>query len=214
MKKKVLSFFLALSLALGVSLPSVTPVMAGVTYNPNEVIRSIAAGGSYSFNLTMTGLEGGTTYPLLYVPSTGNKLPMGWINAPSSFSTLPGATTYTIPITINVPIDADLLTFTAAIKYQSSASGCKLVITVTPPVIDHIVISPDTATVTAGGGQTYTATAYSDGYNWDITSSTIFSIEGGAGGGWSANVYTSDNAGTWTVTGSYSGKTDTAILTV
>ncbi|MCJ7769402.1 MAG: Ig-like domain-containing protein, partial [Dehalococcoidales bacterium] len=82
--------------------------------------------------------------------------------------------------------------------------------------INYIIISPDTATVTAGSSQAYTAEAFDAFGNslGNITSGTSFSIQGGAGGSWSANVYTSENAGTWTVTGTYGGKTDTALLTV
>ena len=50
--------------------------------------------------------------------------------------------------------------------------------------LDHIVISPDTASVTAGDTQTYTAEAF-DQQNTsmgDVTSDTTFSIESGAGG--------------------------------
>ncbi len=82
--------------------------------------------------------------------------------------------------------------------------------------LDHIVISPGTATVTTGDSQTYTAKAFDqyDNSLGDVTNDTTFEIEAGAGGSWAANVYTSENTGTWTVTGTYSGKSDTATLTV
>jgi hypothetical protein len=69
--------------------------------------------------------------------------------------------------------------------------------------------------VTAGESVTYHATA-EDAYGntWDVTAGTAFSIEAGAGGSWADNVYTSNTAGTWTVTGEYEGLTDTAILHV
>jgi hypothetical protein len=82
--------------------------------------------------------------------------------------------------------------------------------------LDHIVVSPKSATVTAGATQTYTAEAF-DAYGnslGDISASTSWSIELGAGGSWSANAYTSANVGVWIVTGAYSGKPDTASLTV
>jgi hypothetical protein len=43
---------------------------------------------------------------------------------------------------------------------------------------------------------------------------TSFSIQAGAGGSWAANVYTSQFAGDWTVTGEYAGFSDTALLHV
>ncbi|MFH1662929.1 MAG: Ig-like domain-containing protein, partial [Chloroflexota bacterium] len=90
------------------------------------------------------------------------------------------------------------------------------ILTVNPGPVASIVISPDTTTITAGGSQTYTAEAFDAFGNslGDVTPGTTFSIESGAGGSWGTNEYTSEFAGTWTVTGEYSGKTDTAILTV
>ena len=83
-------------------------------------------------------------------------------------------------------------------------------------LLDHIVVSPDTATITAGDSQAYTAEAFDQNDNslGSITSETIFEIVAGAGGSWAANNYTSENIGTWTVAGTYSGKSDTATLTV
>ena len=82
--------------------------------------------------------------------------------------------------------------------------------------MDYIVISPNTATITAGDNQAYTAEAFDAFGNslGDVTSGTTFSIESGASGSWSANDYTSEFVGTWTVTGEYGGEMDTAILTV
>jgi len=81
--------------------------------------------------------------------------------------------------------------------------------------LDHLTLSPSTATITAGSSQPYTLLAYdSFGNSWDVTSSATFSITPSAGGSWSANTYISQKAGTWTVTGSYGGKTSTATLVV
>lgn len=43
---------------------------------------------------------------------------------------------------------------------------------------------------------------------------TSFAIEAGAGGSWADNVYTSEVAGTWTVTSAYGALVDNAGLTV
>jgi len=90
-------------------------------------------------------------------------------------------------------------------------------LTVSPASLDHIVVSPDPKTVAAGESVTYTAEAF-DAYGnslGDVTGSTSWSIDAGAGGSWSpANVYHSEKAGTWTVTGTCSGKSDTASLNV
>ena len=68
----------------------------------------------------------------------------------------------------------------------------------------------------AGGTQAYTSEAFDQYGNslGDTTWATIFSVEVSAGGSWSSNVYTSEKAGTWTVTGDYNGQAVTATLTV
>ena len=78
-----------------------------------------------------------------------------------------------------------------------------------------VTIAPATAEVNAGDCVTYTLTA-SDGYGntWDVTAEATFSIDTDAGGTWTDNVYCSENAGTWTVTGEWSGLSDDATLTV
>src|SRR4030043_529945 len=78
------------------------------------------------------------------------------------------------------------------------------------------MITHDSVTILAGESQAYTAEAFDqyDNSLGDVTSSTSFSIDPGAGGSWAANVYTSENAGEWTVIGTYSGKSDNATLFV
>jgi len=82
--------------------------------------------------------------------------------------------------------------------------------------IERIEISPATSTIIAGDMQSYSAEAFDQQNNslGDVTTSTCFSIESEAGGSWCDNVYTSEYAGIWTVTGNYDGKSDTVILTV
>ncbi|MDY7079284.1 MAG: DNRLRE domain-containing protein, partial [Chloroflexota bacterium] len=79
-----------------------------------------------------------------------------------------------------------------------------------------LVISPGEATITAGDSQSYTAEAFDAYGNFlgDVTALTNFSIEPGAGGSWAGNVYTSQVAGDWTVTGTYDSLTGTALLHV
>ncbi len=91
-----------------------------------------------------------------------------------------------------------------------------ITITVVPGDPAYIEISPQSSTVDAGDTQAYTAIAFDEFGNeiGDVTSVIHWSIHMDAGGSWSVNVYTSENGGTWTVTGDYSGLTDTAELTV
>jgi hypothetical protein len=83
-----------------------------------------------------------------------------------------------------------------------------------PPALDHIVISPASATIAAGGSQTYTAHGFDSSNNslGDVTASTVFSIA--PDGSCSGNVCTATVGGPHTVTGNDSGKTSTAALAV
>jgi hypothetical protein len=76
-------------------------------------------------------------------------------------------------------------------------------------------LTPAAATVTVGDAQAYMLTAF-DTYDndWDVTAEAGFMAEAGAGGSWATNVYTSENVGVWTVTGSWDVFSDTATLTV
>jgi len=112
-----------------------------------------------------------------------------------------------------------------------SLSGSPLVFTATLParssrtfvlsegqshgVLDHVLLTPDLATRTAGQAISYTLTAYDVyGNDWDVTAGGAYTITPGAGGSWAGSVYTTEAAGTWTVTGTYGGEVDTATLTV
>ena len=80
-------------------------------------------------------------------------------------------------------------------------------------LLDHISISPKTATVTTGTPRSFTVTAYDKYSNslGDVTSSTAFSASGTSVTG---NSIVANNAGFYTVTATYNGLTDTANLTV
>jgi hypothetical protein len=81
--------------------------------------------------------------------------------------------------------------------------------------IESIAITPKTSTITAGQTEIYTVTAFDQfGNDWDITSSTTFAISTDADGSWAHNVYTSEKAGTWTVTATYSSQIAEATLIV
>jgi len=91
--------------------------------------------------------------------------------------------------------------------------------TATLIVLEHaatsVSIEPEAETLTAGQSVTYTLTAADDfGNTWDVTAEAAFAIDQEAGGGFDANVYTSQVAGQWTVTGSYGVLTTAAALTV
>lgn len=83
--------------------------------------------------------------------------------------------------------------------------------------LNYIVLSPLTATVTAGYARAYLAHAF-DAYGnplGDVTANTNFHIvEGGDEGSWTSSLYTARTAGTWTVRGSYNGTVADAQLMV
>ncbi len=83
-----------------------------------------------------------------------------------------------------------------------------------PPVLDHIVISPPAASIEVGGSQAYTSEAFdTDGGSMgDVTEETSFSI--GPDGSCTGATCSASELGEHTVTGTYQGSSDTAVLTV
>jgi parallel beta-helix repeat protein len=80
--------------------------------------------------------------------------------------------------------------------------------------LDHIAISPASATIFAGGSQLYTAQGFDQSNNpmGDMTASTTFTIS--PDGSCTANSCTTSTPGPHTVTGTAAGKTATATLNV
>ena len=85
---------------------------------------------------------------------------------------------------------------------------------VTAATLNHIVVSPDTASIAAGATQTYSADGFDIYGNWrgDVTSGTIFTIS--VGGSCTDAACGSTLAGDYTVTGTDGLLTDTATLHV
>jgi hypothetical protein len=90
---------------------------------------------------------------------------------------------------------------TATDTVTSTLDGSQNGITVTHASAVSIVVSPATASITAGTPETYKAMA-TDAYGntWADTASVTWSVSSGAKGNWASNVYTSATAGTWTIT--------------
>jgi parallel beta-helix repeat protein len=111
-------------------------------------------------------------------------------------------------------------TCTASVAGSHTVTGTKgdktgtASLQVNPAEVDHIAISPASATVGAGGSQTYTAEGFDVGNNslGDVTSSTTFTIA--PNGSCTGNACTATTAGAHTVTGTNAGRTSTASLTV
>ena len=127
----------------------------------------------------------------------------------------------TVTAAFSSGIGSDMVTVTGAgtsitiTATDGAATGTSNPFTVNAGAVANVAISPTDSSVAAGSSQTFSATA-SDAYGntWDVTSSTTWSIDPGAGGSWSSNVYTSATAGSWSVTASYASTNYNTDLTV
>jgi hypothetical protein len=101
-----------------------------------------------------------------------------------------------------------------AVTGSSAGKTGTATLNVSSASVDHIVISPASATITAGGSRTYTAQAFDASNNslGDVTASTTFTVA--PDGSCTANVCTATTAGSHTVTASSGGKTSDASLSV
>lgn len=123
------------------------------------------------------------------------------------------------------PVDISSLDVSTYSSLRLKAFLATTVVTTTPALEDwsvswfgcpvSITLTPNPESLTAGEAVTYTVTAHDAyGQEWDVTSSSDFTITVGAGGSWNGNVYTSEGAGTWIVTATYDSLVATATLTV
>ena len=89
--------------------------------------------------------------------------------------------------------------------------------TVAAASLNHITISPTSSSITAGGSQAYSAEGFDQYGNslGDVTRQvTSWTIDSAARGSWTSNVYTSQVAGSWTVTATVGSVQNTVSLTV
>ena len=167
-----------------------TPITIGVS----PQIATLAAGFSQSYSAVVTDAYG-NSWDITDLASWS-------INSGAGGSWLNGVYTSAVAGTWTVTGAYDGLSDTASLTVNHGY-----------PV--KIEANPSTATITAGSSQTFTATAFDYfGNSWDSTSSASFGVDQNAGGSLSGNVYTSANAGTWTVTVMSLGLSATASLTV
>ena len=174
-------------------------------------------GSQIGITVTAAGLDHIVISPVL--PSTTAGVPQAFTTAAfdqygNSLGDVTPSTTFNVnsnPITGNSVSENLVGSYMVTATYDGKSDSTTL--TVTAAILDHIMISPATASITAKSSQTYSATAFDAfGNSWGITAT--YGIDAGAGGSWSGNIYTSANAGVWTVTGTYATKTATAQLTV
>ena len=213
---------------------AVLPANAGLTYGVGSFTVTLETAGTQSITATdtmtnsITGSQIGITVtaagldhivisPVL--PSTIAGVPQAFTTAAfdqygNSLGDVTASTTFNVnsnPITGNSVSENLVGSYMVTATYNGKSDSTTL--TVTAAALDHIMISPATASITAKSSQAYSATAFDAyGNSWDITAT--YGIDAGAGGTWSDNIYSSANTGVWTVTGTYATKTATAQLTV
>ena len=96
-------------------------------------------------------------------------------------------------------------TYTVQASYSGKTATTPLTVTAGP--LDRITASMSPASVAARSSSTGTATAFdAQGNSLGVVSASWSIPAGGDGGSSSGNVYTSHNAGTYTVQASYSGR--------
>jgi uncharacterized repeat protein (TIGR01451 family) len=136
--------------------------------------------------------------------------------AAREMATVTFAVTVTSPLTDSTPI-TNTATLTSAEVSTPTVATVVDIVSTTPssPTLERIGLFPQQYTVLAGERVTYTVLATNSlGYQWDATPEAIFESEVGAGGVWTANTYTSQAPGIWTVTATLQHLSDTATLEV
>ena len=174
------------------NLSFTAPIVNHITISPDPT--TIAAGTTTPYTA-----EGFDQY--------GNSL--GDVTPNTTFTISAGGTCTGVDCGSNT---ADSYTVTGTVNGTSISASATLTV-VADEGVSSIAISPKTATIPAGGSQAYTATSLDQYGNsiGDVTADTSFSI---AGGSCTGAVCTSTVAAVHAVTGTYLGRTDTAVLTV
>ncbi len=214
---------------------NLAPVNGVVTFS-NNTITSVGSGYTLTASSPRLGVIGATSNPFNIVPGAISRIAI----SPETASIVAGSTqTYTATsldtwgnnlgdVTSNTTFSigygghgtcsanacGDTVTgsHTVTATYAGLTKLADLNVTAGP--LAAIFISPGTASIVAGSTQTYTATGH-DAYGsntGDVTGNTTFSISGS--GTCSANACGSTVAGSYTVTATNAGLTNTATLSV
>ena len=152
-----------------------TPIPVSVTISP--VSATVGAGGTQQF--TATGENTGNTAVTWQVSGvTGGNATVGTISS---------AGLYTAPAVVPNPA----IVTVAAVSQADPTKSASAQVTITPPAVVSVTISPVSATVGAGGTQQFTATVQNTG-NTAVT----WQVSGVTGG--NATVGTISSAGLYT----------------
>ena len=166
----------------------------GITVSPSSSTKVVGVAETY----TVTGVD-----------QYGNSL--GDVTASSTLTITPDGTCNDISHTCSSTVSGSH-TVTAHDGILTDTST----LTINPGALDHITISPSTATVGPAVAQPYTAQAF-DSFNnslGSVTSTTTFAIDGGGSCNNVAHTCQALSVGDHTVTGTHLAKTDTATLTI
>jgi len=184
----------------------------GVDYYADDASLLVGVGGS-AFVPTIVVSPKSTS---ITAGGTATFTTEGFDSGGGSVGDVTGATTFTITpdgtCTSNVCTATTGGTHTVHAAYGGATDSATL--TVGAAALDHLTLSPATAAVATGQGQTYTATGRDQYGNstGDLTASTTFSIA--PDGSCASNVCSATVAGQHTVTGTSGTATGTASLDV
>ncbi|MGD6806080.1 MAG: hypothetical protein ACQCN4_03885 [Candidatus Bathyarchaeia archaeon] len=169
----------------------------------SPTLATIAAGSSQSYSATATDLFG-NSWDVTNEISALN----GWGIALEAGGTWNGA--------VYTSEKAGVWMVTATYLTKTATATLNVTTGVSPSNLAYITASVSPNSISAPETTTGTATAYDTfGNSWDISTLASWSIlEEGDGGSWTNNIYTSQNAGVYTVQASYGGKTATTSLSV
>lgn len=167
----------------------IPPVLDHIVISPSEA--SIEVGGSQAYTAEAIDTDGES---------------MGDVTAETSFSIGPDGSCSGATCSAS-ELGEHIVTGT----YQGSSDTAVLTVV---PALDHIEISPARATIRLGESQDYAAEAFDDNGDsiGDVTALTSFSID--PSGSCSGATCTASVLGSFTVTGTYLGVSDTAQLRI
>lgn len=176
-------------------------VAPAVTTDPES--QSVAIGSDATFTAAATGTPSPSVQ---WQVDTGD----GWTDVTDAT-----ATSLTLPdVTHAMSGHQYRAVFTNGVVPSATTAAATL--TVPVGALDHLVLSPPTASVAPGGSQTYTAEGFDAHGNslGDLTASTVFTGSPGVQCSGTTCAPTSPASGSHTITGTVGSATGTAILTV
>jgi hypothetical protein len=196
------------------TIPNAGAYSASVTFTPTDTTNYNTVVGSVDVTVNKA-TPNVTSWPTASAITYGQTLASSTLSGGTA--SVAGSFAFTTPSTApGVGTASQSVTFTPTdtTNYNTVVGSVSVTVNEATATLDHIVISPSSASITAGGSQAYTATAYDASNNnlGVVTGSTIFTIS--PNGSCTGADCTASVTGNHTVTGVYSVKSATASLTV